>query len=315
MKSKLKYLAAVGLLMVLAAAVILLKNKQPSENVEEENMFLDEPFLIEAKQTEQQWERLEFFPVSDTNRFYHYLKGLPIQGAESLTEEQLEKVYTTFLSMVRAYTEGTYEAYMNFRFPPGVKFIKNQQLADLRYRVWNPQNEYWKQLHPDSDITEPTDEELYHAALLSVSDGKYFKDMWQGVCIDPKEIYEKLGQVNREGKKPKAGIYIYEGLEAFENLLESSSHSRLIASTFPPAGTTVRAAQPSYLSSTFPGVGTAEIDPEWRSMACYFFVKSPGQPITPFYFYFFWEKEGAQWVPVDLVLGSLLSETLMGCFL
>ena len=69
--------------MVLAAAVILLKNKQPSEKAEEENMFLDEPFLIEAKQTEQQWERLEFFPVSDTNRFYHYLKGLPIQGAES----------------------------------------------------------------------------------------------------------------------------------------------------------------------------------------------------------------------------------------
>ncbi len=303
MKSKLKYLAAVGLLIVLAAAAILLKNKLPLADPD-----AGQPLLVEAKQTEQQWERLEFFPVSDTNRFYHYLKGLPIQGAESLTEEQLEKVYTTFLSMVRAYTEGTYEAYMNFRFPPGVKFIKNQQDADLRYRSWDPQDKYWKQLHPDSDITEPTDEELYHWSVYTRSEGKYYKDVWQGVCIDPKEIYEKLGQVNREEKRAKAGIYIYEGLEALENLLESSSYWKVTGSTFTAAGGIARVLIPSYLSSTFPKVGTTEIDPEWKSMACYFFVKSPGQPIAPFYFYFFWEKEGAQWVPVDRIVGSLLPE-------
>ena len=303
MKSKLKYLAAVGLLIVLAAAAILLKNKLPLADPD-----AGQPLLVEAKQTEQQWERLEFFPVSDTNRFYHYLKGLPIQGAELLTEEQLEKVYTTFLSMVRAYTEGTYEAYMNFRFPPGVKFIKNQQDADLRYRSWDPQDKYWKQLHPDSDITEPTDEELYHWSVYTRSEGKYYKDVWQGVCIDPKEIYEKLGQVNREEKRAKAGIYIYEGLEALENLLESSSYWKVTGSTFTAAGGIARVLIPSYLSSTFPKVGTTEIDPEWKSMACYFFVKSPGQPIAPFYFYFFWEKEGAQWVPVDRIVGSLLPE-------
>ena len=130
-----------------------------------------------------------------------------------------------------------------------------------------------------------------------------------------KEIYEKLGQVNREEKRAKAGIYIYEGLEALENLLESSSYWKVTGSTFTAAGGIARVLIPSYLSSTFPKVGTTEIDPEWKSMACYFFVKSPGQPIAPFYFYFFWEKEGAQWVPVDLVLGTLLSETLIVSFL
>lgn len=268
----------------------------------------DQPLIRDAKQKGMDWEKLPFVSVSDTNKLNEYLRNIQITGDELLSTDQREKAYTTFLLLAQAYSVGTYDAYMRFRLPAGAKYERNETFIDIWMPKWKPDDPDWLQEYPDSKVVVPEGEEFHRWVVRKSSEGTFFKDLWQGVCVNPEKIYAELGTTNSSGSILKAGIYVHSGAEAKKDILETTSsyYKKIVNSTF-NAGGGIAFSTPSFLFSSIPNEGTEEIDSSWRSLSFYFFVKpiSP-EPVVPMYAFFFWDKECSQWLPVELLVGNVL---------
>ncbi|MGI6346665.1 MAG: hypothetical protein ACOX2U_05920 [Limisphaerales bacterium] len=307
-----KYYSLIVVLVGVIAVAISVKYKPTTKPLPQ----CDQPLIREATQKGLDWEKLPFVSVSDTNKLNEYLRNIQINGDELLSADQREKAYTSFLLLAQAYSVGTYEAYMRFRLPAGAKYEKNDRMWDYWLSEWKTDDPHWLQEHPDSKVVVPKDEDFHHWIVRKSSEGTFFKDLWKGVCVDPKKIYAELGTTNLKGNILKAGIYVHSGAEAKKDILETTSFYRdkIVKSTFNAAGG-LSFSDPNFLFLSIPNEGTEKNDSSWRSLSFYFFVKpiSP-EPVTPIYAFFFWDKECSQWLPVQLIIGNILADDKILCF-
>ncbi len=305
MSSKSKYSSILLFLIILIVVAMFIKNR-----TSQSDPSAGQPLILDARKKGVDWEKLPFVSVSDTNKLNEYLRNIQITGDELLSTDQREKIYSSFLLLAQAYSVGTYEAYMRFRLPAGAKYEKNDWLWDEWLSGWKTDDPDWLQEYPDSKVVVPKDEDFHRWIVRKCSEGTFFKDLWQGVCVNPEKIYAELGTTNSKGNILKAGIYIHSGAEAKKNILETTSSYRdkIVKSTFNAAGG-LSFSYPTFIFSSIPNEGTEEIDSSWRSLSFYFFVKpiSP-EPVIPIYAFFFWDKECSQWLPVQLIVGNVLAD-------
>jgi hypothetical protein len=128
---------------------------------------------------------------------------------------------------------------------------------------------------PRFQVVVPKDEEFHRWIVRKKLRRNFFKDLWQGVCVNPEKIYAELGTTNSKGNILKAGIYVHSGAEAKKDILETTSSYRdkIVKSTFNAAGG-LSFSDPNFLFLSIPNEGTEKNDSSWRSLSFYFFVNT-----------------------------------------
>jgi hypothetical protein len=234
------------------------------------------------------WEQLPFVSITNRNDLMLYLRSVPITGERLLTEDQREKLYSTILALVNAFSLGSFQAYMEFRLPPGADYTPNEsQMSVIRT--------HWKKgrgSDPPNDVFD-----LFQWWVAKQSGGDYYKGFWQRICLDAQAIYKTLGTTNYGGLPAKAGIYVSEevqwggfGVEA----VHFTFHAGL--KEYPP----------SFYFCDSPQSGQTPPNRKGLAVELYFFVEpSPPDPVLPIGVRYIWSSKASNWLPIDFVVGNL----------
>ncbi|MCR5554176.1 MAG: hypothetical protein K6F29_01425 [Bacteroidales bacterium] len=201
-----------GALILLLCCVIFLRiHSTPKMKI---------PENIQAAMVElSKWEKLPFVKIKDDHRLQTYLQSIQIEEEEvSLNDVQKEKLYQSLTMMLYAYSKGTYEGFINFRLPSGVRYEPME-------REWKRITSCWFQAHPNATAKDlPSDSELYRWWLETdsrlyqwqmptdqkVNQKNIYKDFWQGIMISEKDADKVLGGLNPVSQKKQKLEYMFQ---------------------------------------------------------------------------------------------------------
>jgi len=243
------------------------------------------------------WAKLPFVPLSNRTALTQYLHGIFIVDGDQLSSIQHEKLYDSILRLTDAYSVGTLQAYMDFRLPEGAKYDVSERQMTMITADWNKLN---------SNNTRPptNDLDLFEWWVGKQSDGGYYKDFWQGICMDPKVIYNSIGTNDLDGYPMTAGIIV-------SNRREMSPFGDFVMRSTFNAG--IIGYTPSFIFKNTP-FGKVSQDTNVMTFSIYFFVQpSPPDPILPVDIRYMWDSESTNWVPTDFIMGNLLMHSKRYC--
>ncbi len=235
-------------------------------------------------------EKLKYVSFSDTNSFLTYLKGIPIEGDFLINDNQKESLYNSIIILVRAFSQGTYEDYMQFRLPAGAQYSYNP-------KMWNVIMSQWNEKHPNSEKMIPDDKnEIFKWWVQMRSGGNYYKDFWKSICIDSEKIYEAFNFLH--DREIKAGFFIEKKPLPLLNADEFSSE--LLPHTFSGWLQGSMPAYEFYQSEDDNGNNEATV-----ALLIFFAKVSKSYPSTiPIYVRYVWDEETKQWLPINLFDGN-----------
>lgn len=279
-----KFFLFCGILVILIAVAVVIRVRSTPKMKIDQN-------ILSAQKSVQAWEKLPFVEVANTQKLRGYLETIPIiEDGNSLSDEQRKALYDSFITMVQAYREGSYEAFLRFRLPQGVP-VKPKQ------KEWKNITACWFQDHPDATAQElPDDSALYRWWIERDQEGVY-KDYWQGIMLSASDAYRVLGKsVPGSDESPKVGIYL-----SHVPLWQSVP---VLFSTYNAQG--VMPINSSYefqlnSSSDIQAYASEKFLTAWF----YFFVKPVStDSIIPIYAKYVWDPRTRQWLPIELIRGD-----------
>lgn len=138
------------------------------------------------------WKSLEYKKISPDIDFEKYIESFQIW--ENIPTDDIKKIKLTQIvkKMFLAYNLGNQKAYMDFRTPEGPRWKMNTDAFSEIKTSWlahNNTNNIVKTLPLDKG-------ELWTWLLNVISEGTYYKNFWEGVCIDRKVLNDHLGPEN-----------------------------------------------------------------------------------------------------------------------
>lgn len=244
-------------------------------------------------------EKLKYASFSDTNSFLKYLKEIKIEGDYLININQKESLYNSIIILVRAFSQGTYEDYMQFRLPSDVQYSYNP-------KMWNIIMSRWCEEHPDSEEMVPNDRnELFKWWVQMRSGGNYYKDFWKSICIDSENIYKTFNFLNE--REIKSGIFIEKKQL---HLLNSDKFSdELLPFSFS-----------GFLNGSIPAYEFYESEKDDKNneitvaLLIFFAKVSKSYPSAiPIYVRYAWDENTKQWLPINLFDGNLSGEKQDAC--
>lgn len=257
----------------------------------------DIPFNIhETRSILLSWEKLSFIPISDNKKLLSYIKSVPISGEELLSPIQKDTLFSSIVTMCDAYSRGTYDAYKKFRIPEGIPY-------ELSETEWEKITLDWYQSHPKSAPNEiPNDLELFQWNVLTQSKGTCYKDYWQKICLDSRNIYKKLGTKSLLDQEARAGIYVSRDFLWNMNNGAGNFYNMFTANGILTVGPFFR----------FYPNGMEDLDSfafeKVLSVSLYFFVKpSPPEPVISLAVQWVWDEQTTQWIPMSMVRGDWMA--------
>ena len=286
-----KYILAGCVLFLLIFAVFFLKSVSNSQTSKI-------PYnMREAIEVIAEWEKIPFEPIQDEVKLNEYLKSLPIHDEEGLLSmEQREALLERFKTLLYAYSKGTWEDFMKFRFPEGAPYVKVEE-------TWEEITAYWFKDHPEATRKDlPEDEQLYRWWIEKDQPGEgIYKDYWQGIALSDEVNNTLKNQLPEKFKKAKLGIYISEMKEWSSTSLLFGSHNVGVAvfnKSFEIPFWEPYIEQDKIKEYLEMKLLTAEI---------FFFAKpADNANIIPIYAKFIWDKDFSGWLVTDLSRGDLL---------
>ena len=282
-----EYLMLAILISVLLVVLFSIKNR----------FNYDTPLNIhEARSIFLSWEKLSFISISDKNKLLSYINSVPISDENLLSQLQKEKLFSSIVVMCDAYSQGSYDAYKKFRIPEGIPY-------ELNEIEWGRIVQNWHQSHPEATRTEfPNDLELFQWNVLKQSKGTCYKDYWQKICMDSRNIYKKLGTKSLLDQDARAGIYVSRdflwnmnnGAGNFYNMFTANGILNIVPFfRFYPNG-----------MEDLDSFASEKV----LSVSLYFFVKpSPPEPVISLAVQWVWDEQTTQWIPMSMVRGDWMA--------
>lgn len=236
------------------------------------------------------WINLRYFEISDDEDFSKYvsssiLRNSDAEGAE-LSFQQKQELVKRITSFFLAFNLGSEDVYRNFITPKNLHWTMTPKLISLITSYTNGAN--------------LTYEGCFSLYLKSISGQNYYKNFWNGVCLNPKDIQNKLG--SDENLPIKYGITIQKNsifniykYDA-EEVMKQMSHNTFWSTFY----TENNFSEKEGVLETYRKTNSLLL----ANVFCFIKRRSPFAPI-PLITQFYWNESGKTWIPRGYIIGYI----------